>query len=122
MPGSLVADDLVTWHDGQPPGSGDMWTLPEPFRLMSAAEINAMTAAIEADPAAYPEWPENDAWEQVLTDDAGAHLVVVAYGRLIKRRAGLPDEPVAASMADWIWDRVAGYGGRDPRPAPRKTT
>ncbi|WP_370616975.1 hypothetical protein [Mumia sp. Pv 4-285] len=122
MPGALAADDLVAWKDGQQPGSGAAWGLPESFRLMSAAEIRAVTAEIEADPAAYPAWPENDAWEPVMTDDAGAYLVVVAFGRLVKRRPGHPDEAVAASMADWIWDRVADFGGQDPRPAPRKAT
>lgn len=116
--GAMAAETLVTWHDGQPAGSGGAWGLGEPFRLMSAEEIIAMDAAIEADPAAYPDWPENESWEQVLTDDAGAHLAVVAFGRLVKRQPGRPDEPVAASMADWVWDRVAAFGGRDPRPAP----
>jgi tetratricopeptide (TPR) repeat protein len=115
--GSAVAEDLVAWRDGQRPGSGATWGWAEPFRLMSAAEIVAMSAGIEADPAAHPDWPENEVWEQVMTDDAGAHLVVVALGALVKRRPGHPDEPVAASMADWIWDRVAEFGGPDPRPA-----
>ncbi|MGM1062511.1 tetratricopeptide repeat protein [Saccharothrix sp. Mg75] len=118
--GSLVAEDLLAWHDGQRPGSGAAWGAAEPFRLMSAAEVIAMSTAIEADPAAHPDWPENDLWEQVMTDDAGAHLVVVALGALVKRRPGHPDEPVAESMADWVWDRVADFGGRDPRPARRK--
>ncbi|MDX8148928.1 tetratricopeptide repeat protein [Lentzea sp. BCCO 10_0061] len=118
--GSMAAEDLVAWHDGQQPGSGGAWGLAEPFRLMSAAEIIAMSTEIEADPQAHPDWPENEVWEQVMTDDAGAHLVVVAFGELVKRRPGHPDEPVAASVADWIWDRVAGFGGQDPRPAPRK--
>ncbi|MBB4906082.1 tetratricopeptide repeat protein [Actinophytocola algeriensis] len=119
--GSIAAEDLVAWHDGQQPGSGAAWGLAEPFRLMSTAEIIAMSTEIEADQAAHPDWPENEIWEQVMTDDAGAYLVVVAFGALVKRRPGHPDEPVAASMADWIWDRVAGFGGPDPRPAPRKT-
>jgi tetratricopeptide (TPR) repeat protein len=119
--GSMVAEDLVAWHDGQQPGSGAAWGLAEPFRLMSAAEIIAMCDEIEADPAAHPDWPEEEVWEQVMTDDAGAYLVAVAFGTLVKRRPGQPDEPVAASMADWIWDRVADFGGPDPRPAPRKT-
>jgi tetratricopeptide (TPR) repeat protein len=116
--GSMVAQDLVAWHNGQPPGSGASWGLAEPFRLLSAAEIIAMDAAIDADPAAHPDWPENEIWDQVMTDDAGAYLVAVAFGTLVKRRPGQPDEPVAASMADWVWDRVAGFGGQDPRPAP----
>ncbi|MGW4134969.1 tetratricopeptide repeat protein [Amycolatopsis japonica] len=119
--GSMVAEDMVSWHDGQQPGSGALWGLDEPFRLMSAAEIIAMDAAIDADQAGHPEWPENELWEQVMTDDDGAYLVAVAFGALVKRRPGVPDEPVAESMADWIWDRVAGFGGRDPRPAPLKT-
>ncbi len=119
--GSMVAEDLVAWHDGQQPGSGAVWGLAEPFRLMSAAEIIAMGTEIEADQAAHPDWPENEIWEQVMTDDAGAYLVAVAFGALVKRRPGHPDEPVAASVTDWIWDRVAGFGGPDPRPAPRKT-
>ena len=119
--GSLVAEDMLAWHNGQEPGSGAAWGCAEPFRLMSAAEIIAMSSEIEADQAAHPEWPENEFWEQVMTDDAGAYLVAVAFGALVKRRPGQPDEPVAASMADWIWDRVADFGGRDPRPAPVKT-
>ncbi|MFC6093398.1 tetratricopeptide repeat protein [Saccharothrix lopnurensis] len=119
--GSGVAEDLVAWHDGQQPGSGAAWGSAEPFRLMSAAEIIAMSAEIEADQAAHPDWPENEVWEQVMTDDAGAYLVMVAFGAIVKRRPGHPDEPVAESMADWVWDRVADFGGRDPRPAPRKT-
>ncbi|MDQ2587902.1 tetratricopeptide repeat protein [Saccharothrix yanglingensis] len=118
--GSVAAEDLVAWHDGQQPGSGAAWGPAGSFRLMSAAEIIAMSAGIEADPAAHPDWPENEVWEQVMTDDAGAYLVVVAFGALVERRPGHPDEPVAASMADWVWDRVADFGGRDPRPAPRK--
>lgn len=119
--GSMVAEDLVTWYDGQQPGSGAVWAPAEPFRLMSAAEIIAMDAEIEADRAAHPDWPEDEIWEQVMTDDDGAYLVVVAFGALVKRRPGRPDEPVAGSTADWIWDRVADFGGPDPRPAPRKT-
>ncbi|UUV34736.1 tetratricopeptide repeat protein [Amycolatopsis roodepoortensis] len=119
--GSMVAKELLTWHDGQPPGSGATWGWTESFRLMSAAEILAMNAEIEADQAAHPDWPEKEVWDQVMTDDAGTYLVAVAFGKLVKRRAGRPDEPVADSMADWIWDRVAGFGGRDPRPAPLKT-
>ncbi|MFI7119394.1 tetratricopeptide repeat protein [Amycolatopsis sp. NPDC049868] len=119
--GSMVARDLLTWHDGQPPGSGATWGWTESFRLMSAAEILAMDAEIEADRAAHPDWPEKEVWEQVMTDDAGTYLVAVAFGRLVKRRPGQPDEPVADSMADWIWDRVASFGGQDPRPAPLKT-
>ncbi|MEV6964821.1 tetratricopeptide repeat protein [Hamadaea sp. NPDC051192] len=118
--GSMVAKNLVSWHDGQQPGSGAVWELAEPFRLMSAAEILAMDAEIEADQAAHPDWPANEMWEQVMTDDAGSYLVAVAFGALVKRRPGQPDEPVAASVADWVWDRVAGFGGLDPRPTPRK--
>lgn|GEM_PF-2030678 len=117
--GAMVAEDLLTWHDGQEPGSGAVWGQDAPFRLLSAAEVVALCTAIEADPAAHPDWPQDEAAEQVMTDDAGAYLVVVAFGRLVVRRPGRPDEPdepVAASMADWVWDRVAELGGPDPRP------
>jgi tetratricopeptide (TPR) repeat protein len=119
--GAMVGEDLLSWHDGQEPGTGSLWGQDEPFRLMSASEVRAMGAAIEADPAAHPDWPDGEAAEAVMTDDAGAYLAVVAFGALVRRRTGQPDEPVAASMADWVWDRVAGLGGRDPRPAPRRT-
>lgn len=117
--GSKIARALVTWHNGQEPGSGAAWGLAEPFRLMSAAEMMAMDAEISADWAAHPDWPEDEVWSQVMTDDAGAYLVSVAFDTLVKRRPGHPDEPVAASMADWVWDRVADFGGRDPRPVSR---
>ncbi|MBD5787570.1 tetratricopeptide repeat protein [Cellulosimicrobium terreum] len=119
--GAMAQEDLLTWRDGQQPGTGTAWAQAEPFRLMSAAEIVAMSTEIEADPAAHPDWPEDEAGEQVMTDDAGAYLVVVAFGALVRRRPGQPDEPVAPSMADWVWDRVAELGGRDPRPAPLRT-
>lgn len=117
--GAMAAEELVAWHDGQQPGSGPAWGLPEPFRLMSAVEILALDAEVEADPAAHPAWPQDEAREAVMTDDAGSYLVVVAFGALVKRCPGRPDEPVAAAMADWVWDRVASLGGRDPRPTRR---
>ncbi|MEV0675379.1 tetratricopeptide repeat protein [Actinosynnema sp. NPDC050436] len=117
--GSAVAEDLVVWRDGQQPGSGSVWGLAEPFRLMSATEIIALCTEIEADPEGHPDWPENEVGEQVMTDDAGAYLVVVAFGAVVTRRPGRPDEPVAESMADWVWDRVVDFGGPDPRPARR---
>ncbi|WP_435735834.1 hypothetical protein V5D56_13575 [Cellulosimicrobium sp. PMB13] len=116
--GAMAAEALLTWHDGQRPGSGAVWGQAEPFRLMSAAEVVALCTEIEADPAAHPDWPEDEAGEQVMTDDAGAYLVVVAFGALVRRRPGYPEEAVAPSMADWVWDRVAELGGRDPRPTP----
>ncbi|WP_216093450.1 hypothetical protein [Cellulosimicrobium cellulans] len=115
--GAMAAEELLAWRDGQLLGSGDAWAQAEPFRLLSAAEIVAMDREIEADPAAHAGWPQDEPGEQVMTDDAGAYLVVVAFGVLVRRRPGHPDEPVAPSMADWVWDRVAELGGRDPRPA-----
>ena len=114
--GPMVSEDLVSWHDGQQPGSGTAWSLPEPVRLLSAAEIIALGTDVDADPTLHASWPPDDSWEAVMTDDAGSYLVVVAFGTLVRRHPGRPDVPVAPSMADWIWDRVASFGGRDARP------
>lgn len=107
---------ITGWHDGQALDTGAVWGLDEPFRLMSAAELTLLDAAIDADPSSYPEWPEDEAWDPVMTDDRGAHLAVVAYGRLVRRSRDRDDVVIADSMADWAWDRVAGFGGHDPRP------
>lgn len=115
--GAIAGETLLIWHDGQPQGSGAVWGLAEPFRLLSLDEVIALQDAIEADQAAYPEWPENDVQEPVMTDDAGAYLVVAAFGAVVRRQAGHPDVPVASTMAGWVWERVEQYGGVDPRPA-----
>ena len=77
---------LVRWHDGQEPGTGAVWGLEESFRLMTAAELDELDAAIDADTDAFPEWPEDEMWDQVLTDDDGAYLAIVAFGRLCDAR------------------------------------
>ena len=107
---------LARWHDGQEPGTGAVWGLAEPFRLMTAAELDELDAAIDADAAAFPEWPEDEMWDQVLTDDDGAYLAIVAFGRLVRRSRDRDDVVIADSLADWVWDRVAAFGGHDPRP------
>ncbi|MCW4458642.1 tetratricopeptide repeat protein [Microbacterium sp. MPKO10] len=107
---------ITRWHDGQAPGTGAVWGLDEPFRFMTAGELNELDAAIDADLAAFPEWPEDEMWDQVMTDDRGAYLAIVAYGRLVRRSRGEEDVVIADSLADWVWDRVAAFGGRDPRP------
>lgn len=107
---------LVRWHDGQEPGTGAVWGLQESFRLMTAAELDELDAAIDADTDAFPEWPEDEMWDQVLTDDDGAYLAIVAFGRLVRRSHDRDDVVIAESLADWVWDRVAAFGGHDPRP------
>ncbi|MGO2050252.1 MAG: tetratricopeptide repeat protein [Microbacterium sp.] len=107
---------LVRWHDGQEPGTGAVWGLEESFRLMTAAELDELDAAIDADTDAFPEWPEDEMWDQVLTDDDGAYLAIVAFGRLVRRSHDRDDVVIAESLADWVWDRVAAFGGHDPRP------
>lgn len=105
---------LLTWHDGQQPGSGELWRWQAgPFRLMSAREVKEMDDEIEDD----PDWPDDEFYEQIATDDAGAYLITVAFGRVVIRRpgSGQADEPVAETLADWLWDRVRDLGGEDAR-------
>ncbi|GIG68742.1 tetratricopeptide repeat protein [Phytomonospora endophytica] len=118
-----LTSEIAAWHAGQTPGAGRVWGLPGDFRLMSPAEFAAMDAAIEADPASYPQWRTEDLGEyynQVMTDDAGGYLVELMTGQVIIRRSGADDEPVAESLSAWFWGRVAAFGGRDPRPAARQ--
>lgn len=110
-------DKVLAWHDGQLPGTGGRWGDGSPFRLMSGAEIGEMDEAIEQDPSAWPQWDaERDYYTQLFTDDAGAYLIEGSGGRLVRRAAGRDDEEVAASLTDWLWDRVVAFGGDDPRP------
>jgi len=103
-------------YDGQTSGTGAVWGADEPFRFMTAAELNALDAAIDADPSAHPEWADDDMWDAVMTNDHGAHLTTSAFGRLVRRERNRDDIVVADSLADWVWDRVAAFGGHDPRP------
>lgn len=111
--------EILTWHDGQLPGTGALWRDGQSFRLMTAAEISEMDDEIEQHPQAWPEWHgESMDYIQILfTDDAGAYLIEGPGERLYRRAAGEPDrEASAESLSDWLWDRVAAFGGDDPRP------
>ncbi|WP_067436705.1 tetratricopeptide repeat protein [Nocardioides jensenii] len=113
--------EIAAWHDGQAPGTGHLWGAEGDFRLMSAAEIEAMDEAIEAEPGAWPQWQEEaigDYYSQVMTDDRGGYLIVT-IDKIVIRRGGVDDVVVGDRLADWFWDRVAAFGGRDPRPVAR---
>ncbi|WP_200950096.1 MULTISPECIES: tetratricopeptide repeat protein [unclassified Nocardioides] len=113
--------EIAAWHDGQEPGTGALWGVEGDFRLMSSAEIDAMDEAIEADPEAWPQWQADEIAEyfsQVMTDDNGGYLIAT-IDSVVVRRAGVDDVTVAPKLADWFWDRVAAFGGRDPRPLAR---
>lgn len=49
-----------------------------------------------------------------MTDHAGGYLIATLENVVI-RRAGADHEPVAPSRSAWFWDRVAAFGGCDPR-------
>lgn len=108
---------ILAWHDGQSVGSGDRWAIGRGFRLMSSDEIAEMEERIEAVPEDWPQWnAEEEYFTLILTDDAGGYLIEGPGGRLLHRRADAPDREEAPSLADWLWDRVAAFGGEDPRP------
>ncbi|WP_285036226.1 hypothetical protein [Plantibacter sp. ME-Dv--P-095] len=110
-------DKVLAWRDGQRPGSGGLWGDGRPFRLLSGAEVAALDAAIEQHPAAWPQWDaEHEYFTLLFTDDADAYLFEGAGGRLYRRGAGSDDEEIASSLTDWLWDRVAAFGGADARP------
>ncbi len=115
---------IARWRDGQDRGTAEAWGPGFRFRLMSSSEVTAMDDAIEADPAAYPQWANEerltDYYCQVMTDDAGGYIVDTLDG-VVLRREGVADERVADSLADWFWDRVVAFGGDDPRPRTRPT-
>ncbi len=116
-------EDVAAWHDGQAPGTGALWRTEHDLRLMSASEVAAMDEAIEADPQAWPGWEQDDVrsyYTQVMTDDRGGYAVVTTRG-LVLRRTGEDDVPLAPTLTDWFWDRVADLGGHDPRPAGRRS-
>ena len=107
---------IAAWHDGQEPGTGTLWGVEWNLRVMSAAEISEMDDLIEANPEAYPQWPQTvaDYYVQAMTDDAGGYLIGTISDALL-RRPGVPDVVVAPSLADWFWDRVVAFGGHDAR-------
>ncbi|GAA3584121.1 hypothetical protein GCM10022198_04240 [Klugiella xanthotipulae] len=110
-------DKVIAWHDGQVPGTGELWGQGWPFRLMTAAEIGEMDEAIEQHPQDWPQWKnESEYYQQIFTDDAGAYLIEGPGGRLYRRGTREADQEIAASLSDWLWDRVAAFGGHDPRP------
>ena len=108
---------LLAWRDGQNPGSGALWGTEQAFRLMSAEEIGEMDQAIQRSPADWPQWSdERGYYTQIFTDDAGTYVIEGYAGRLFARGSVGQDREVSPSLADWVWDRVASFGGRDPRP------
>lgn len=110
-------DKLLAWHNGQEPGTGALWGTGESFRMMTADEITAMDDEIERDPAAWPQWKaEESYYTQLFTDDAGTYLIEGYAGRVYARGPEGEDREVALSLTDWLWDRVAAFGGADPRP------
>ncbi|UYO97314.1 tetratricopeptide repeat protein [Microbacterium sp. M28] len=110
-------DTILAWHDGQEPGTGGLWGAGERFRLMTGAEVAELDDSVENDPAAWGDWEDKpDYFQVVFTDDAGDYLLEGVGGKLYHRSPGVPDVEVAPSPAEWIWDRVAAFGGHDPRP------
>lgn len=108
---------LVAWHDGQQPGAGALWGTGDAFRLMTATEIAEMDASMESNPEAWPHWhPDDEYFVQIFTDDAGSYVIEGPGGRLYRRDTEGVDHEVAPSLADWVWDRVAAFGGQDRRP------
>ncbi|MGK9146120.1 tetratricopeptide repeat protein [Plantibacter flavus] len=113
-------DKLLEWRDGQIAGSGGLWGDGTAFRLMTGREIRDMDQSMEEHPEDWLQWDgEHEYFTQLLTDDAGAYLFEGAGGRLIRRAPGVADQDVAPSFADWLWDRVAAFGGDDARPGRR---
>ena len=108
---------LLSWRDGQDPGTGGAWGLDEPFRLLSSAEVDGLEREIERDREAWAQWdPEGEYYTLIATDDAGAYWFEGYAGRLYRRAPGEADLEVAPSMADWVWDRVVAFGGEERRP------
>lgn len=114
--------EVAAWHDGQQAGTGALWGEGNTFRLLSAAEVAAMDDAIEQEPEAFPQWDADGSYYlQVLTDDVGSYLIEGPRGALYRRSAD-GDVEIAPSVADWFWDRVADFGGADPRPAALRSS
>lgn len=113
---------VLAWHDGQDAGAGAAWGLDGDFRLMTSAEIRTMDAAVEASPQKFRQWDAqhlHEVYTQVMTDDRGGYLICLGGGRVVIRREGVDDVAVAPSLTDFLWDRVAAWGGHDRRPATR---
>lgn len=114
---------VFAWHDGQLMGTGTFWGTGEHFRLMTSEEVAAMDQAIAQDPQSWSPWvADTGRYEQLFTDDAGGYLYEGFGGRLYRRGPeGTPDVEVALSLADWLWQRVVAFGGKDPRPGGGRT-
>lgn len=109
-------DDVLEWHDGQMPGTGVLWGAEGNFRLLSHAEVAETDAAIEAAEGAFAPWASKpDYFWLIATDDEGRYLLEAMGGRLFCWSSEGPDVELAPSFADWVWDRVVAFGGRDAR-------
>lgn len=108
--------ELLSWHDGQDPGTGAAWGLGKPFRLLSHAEIEAREAAIEQHPEDWPGWDPEVYAMLIATDDNGGYYIEGYASRMYYRAPGAADVEIAPSLADWLWDRVVEFGGEERRP------
>lgn len=107
--------EILSWHNGQAPGSAAFWRADGEFRLLSAAEVDGTEAAIAADPAAWPQFTSEENFELIFTNDAGSFLIVGFAGRMFRRDADGTNTQIAPALSDWFWDRVAAFGGNDAR-------
>lgn len=112
---------LVTWHDGQLPGTAHLWGKDNAFRLLAHAEIARTEAELSVAPSTQALWGDDGPpyWAVVATDDAGRYLVVGPGGRLQRRDTA--DHEYAPSLAHWLWDQAVSFGAKDPRPSARLT-
>ena len=110
-------DKLLEWHDGQAVGAGELWGDGWPFRLMTGAEVRTMEDALADHPEDWPQWDtEREYFTLLFTDDAGTFVFEGTAGHLYRRAPGEEDQEISPSLADWLWDRVAAFGGADQRP------
>ncbi|GAA2541860.1 hypothetical protein GCM10009860_23430 [Microbacterium mitrae] len=109
--------EIARWHDGQIAGAGGLWHADSRLRLLSSAEIEELDSTVAAEPSAWSPFAEQDGFYGfVMTDDAGGYAGTGAGGRFVQRTADGDEQVLAENLADWLWDRVADFGGADPRP------
>ena len=97
-------------------GTGVLWGAEGNFRLLSHAEVAETDAAIEAAEGAFAPWASKpDYFWLIATDDEGRYLLGAMGVRLFRWSSEGPDVEIAPSFADWVWDRVVAFGGRDAR-------
>lgn len=109
-------DDVLEWHDGQMPGTGVPWGAEGSFRLLCHAEVAETEAAIEAAEGVFAPWASSpDSFRPIATDDEGRYLLGAMGERLFCWSSEGPDVEIAPSLADWVWDQVVAFGGRDAR-------